>query len=1167
MGAVIRDAHYLLAQARSLCLRSPYGFRPWKWHELLRLIDRITRQPSDHGAFYLDFMEGMRDLVDSEEEDHILRRFAEQTLAVEARVHADDKEARDHLTHVTQVFLVGWLILNGCRRFAFAPAEWRPYDWPSDPTERFCRLNRSWMFASLLHDCAYSVQKAPFGRAHEAVVRGLFGAIYRPGTSGGVDAAELSKQVSALWRQRTRWIFPGELGAAAPPAAAAIKHEEQYTSGDHAFVGATALYNATDGLREGDLAEVLRPAAVAIACHNNQYLVNVNEHAESPVNRWFRVDLWEEPLSALLHLCDEIQEWSRERTDEILGHREGRFVCRYEATEVTYLDVNDSAGVAVDARLLRRLHPEDRSVRHRLVRDQECRIADTARRFRVLFTPRTAPADFRLHVRLEQTVDDLRCGNALTVAWPEPPRGLLQLIHDEWIKSARPELRLERAAVTVEASASPPSAGASGVVEGDQAEMAIQRGSTIGVRAVIIAAGGAGKSTLLQALARIQTLSGIPVQARYVDQLPDQPSDIADEVVRLRKSDPTREILLLIDHLDRLEEDEYGQFWIDQLAHMPSTPWLHVMLACRPEEFDGSLGAALVERYKRCTLRGPNAPFVGGETDAEGRARAFAIEAGLKGSPPAEIQRLAALAFGMQQRRRLELPVGTVLSPDRTQYRGRRLLVDCPDGTKRFMHDAIQDYLSAFHIVSALAKEEPGGEGLRAWVRSLARLPRDVPRLLFDFLASDGWLMTRSGRKRAAEALSRGLFQDRTTEYWLHDTGRIEQARHAIQEFRLRHSTYRRVRMSSAMLLGFAAHRRSRRANLADRAKRDEELGTIEECVSSLVESAREAELVLQEDRPNRQDEADLRLHLAIVADHVVAALASVAAYAAVRDEAWILARDAVGKLGWAKEAPALTPGWLGGLLAAVARGASHEEHVRLLERVFNDTAALVQNQPGGPTWLDSHLNSTAQHLSSAFNEQARKQTKPSDRLKSSMGWQLRCLSRTERMARWTRNEEQPQPYHGFLDLPHAYSHVAWQKTNLFQIHLFSAAWSDRTRDSVAGVIEAHGAQEDAWKLAKNVLGPASRLSHWFRHALPMLAVGGALQALVEDGGKAVSQHIAKEVLQGKAKALFEEYQRIGEPHPRFLERDSVEGVIEYYDDWFENTPTLLADLARTMRT
>lgn len=1164
MGSVSRDAHYLLAQARSLCQRSPYGFRPWKGAELLRVIERATRQPSDHGAFYLEFMEGMRDLVDSEEEDDILRRFAEQTLAVEARVHADDREARDHLTHVTQVFLCGWLILNGCRRFAFPPEEWRPYGWASD---RFDKLNRGWMFASLLHDCAYSVEKAHSARRHEAIVKGLFGAVYRRGAAGGVDPVELSKQALALWKLRRRWIAPGDLSTAAPPAATLSKHQDQYKRGDHAIVGSTALHNATGLLHERTLAEMLEPAAVAIACHNNQYLVNTSEEPDSPVNRWFRLDLWEEPLGVLLHLCDEIQEWSRERTDAILGHHEGRRVCRYEATEVTHLEVNDSVGLAVEARLLRRLHPEDRPARVRIVREQERSIAETGRRFRLLFTPRTAPPEFQLHVRLEQTVDDLRCGNALTVSWPDPPRGLLQSLDEEWRQPARSQRGLERAVVAIEASTSPTSGGANAVLEGDGAQMTVQPGSPTGIRAVILAPGGAGKSTLLQALARIETMGGIPVHPLYVDQLPDHPSDIDDEILRLHETDPSRGILLLIDHLDRLDEDEYGQFWLEQLARLRRSPWLHVLLASRPEEFDRSLGAALLDRYTRCELQGPKAPFVRGEADAEGRARAFAIEAGLKGSPPAQIQRLAALAFGMESRRRTELPVGAVISCDPAKYRETTVLVQRPDGTTRFMHDAIQDYLSAFHLASELANNDAKEEGLRALVRSFARLPRDVPRLLFDLLASDGWLMTRSSRKRAAEALSRGLFQERTTEYWLHDTGRIEQARLAIEEFGLRHSDNRPVRMMTGTLLGFAAHRRHWRRNFADRPKHGHELEAARTCVLSLVESAREAELSLKEDQPNERDEEFLRLHLAIVAHQVVMMLEGMTQYDAVREEAWDLAREAAGRLVSVKDAPALTPGWVAGLLFTIEPGASHEELVGLLERVFNETEALVRDKRAGPTWLDSHLNSTAANLSAALIEHGCKEKRNFERLRSSLRWELRCLTLTERIARWTGKEGRPYPYWGFLDRAHAYAHVAWQKSKVFQIHLFSAGWFDRSPESIAKVLESHGAQLEAWNLAKHVLAPESRLCHWFRHALPMLVFGSALQALVEYDDKTISEDVAREVVQQRGKAFFQEYQRIGEPTPRFRGRDDcVDRVIEFYRDTVGDVPTLLADLARTMR-
>jgi len=650
--------------------------------------------------------------------------------------------------------------------------------------------------------------------------------------------------------------------------------------------------------------------------------------------------------------------------------------------------------------------------------------------------------------------------------------------------------------------------------------------------------------------------------------LPDRPSDIDVEILRLRETDPSREILLLIDHLDRLDEDEYGLFWLDQLARLRSWPWLHVILASRPEEFDRSLGAALLNRYTRCKLQGPKAPFVGGETDAEERGRASAIERGLKGSPPAQVRRLAVLAFGMGLRRRTELPIGIALSGDSAKYRGTTAVVRCPDGTTRFMHDAIQDYLSAFHIASELSVGNVDDkEGLQAWVRSLARLPRDVPRLLFDLLASDGWLMTRPQRRRAAEALSLGLFQDRTTECWLHDTGRIEQARLAVEEFELRHANNPQVRMTTGMLLGFAAQRRHWGSYLADRTKRVRELETMRVCVSRFIQSAREAELLLAEGQPREDDERFLRLHLAIVSHQVVMLLAGMTEHDAVRDEAWIMAREAVGKLVFAKDPPVLGPGWLARLLTTIERGASHRELLDLLERVFNETEALLPKEGVGPTWLDGHLSSTAANLSTGFTEQGCPERRTAENLKTAMRFQLRCLSLTERIARWTGREEWRYPYWGFLDRAHAYSHVAWQKSKLFQVCLLSVGWFDRTPESVAQALEAHSAQQDAWDLAKRMLAPGSRLCNWFRHALPMLVAGGALQDLIEDAGALVSADVAMKLLERRGKALFQEYQRIGEPTPRFAGKDdSVEGVIGFYRDALGDVPTLLANLARTTR-
>ena len=160
MGKIREDALYLLDKIREVINQPPPGVEPWKGLEILALVRRADRYLPDHGAFFTEFIDGVRDLVDADNphEDRLLHKFAQQNINAEARIHGDNPSVRDHRTHVSQVFLCGWLILNGCRCFRFASADWKPYGWDVDSRERFEKLNRAWLFCSLLHDSAYSVE-------------------------------------------------------------------------------------------------------------------------------------------------------------------------------------------------------------------------------------------------------------------------------------------------------------------------------------------------------------------------------------------------------------------------------------------------------------------------------------------------------------------------------------------------------------------------------------------------------------------------------------------------------------------------------------------------------------------------------------------------------------------------------------------------------------------------------------------------------------------------------------------------------------------------------------------------------------------------------------------------------------------------------------------------
>ena len=72
MGTIQRDAHHLLHRVREVCTRPPVGVCPWKGPEILALMERADEYSPDHGAFYMTFMNGVRDLVDNAEEDRPL---------------------------------------------------------------------------------------------------------------------------------------------------------------------------------------------------------------------------------------------------------------------------------------------------------------------------------------------------------------------------------------------------------------------------------------------------------------------------------------------------------------------------------------------------------------------------------------------------------------------------------------------------------------------------------------------------------------------------------------------------------------------------------------------------------------------------------------------------------------------------------------------------------------------------------------------------------------------------------------------------------------------------------------------------------------------------------------------------------------------------------------
>ena len=720
--AVAGDGFYLAERVRRLCTEQPHGAAPWMGSEIHAALEAASRHSGDHQRFYLTFLEGLREILD-EDGDALLTRFARQAADSEARVLADDLTYRDHLTHVTQVYLLGWLVLNECRKFSSLGDEWQPYGWPAE--DRFERLNHAWVYTALLHDCAYSVDHAKSARAHEVRVRAMFGPVYQPAVAGRIDAAACWRTGEPLWKRRARIIER--------PLSRAVRRElESYhTRPDHAFVAAQALM-AEAGQHVAPQRELLEVAATSLACHNFRHRLDPHIEPAEEIIDWFAVDFWHEPLAALLTVTDEIQEWGRERLDLAVAREQARSEDPFERVVLTHLALSDAAGLSIDVRLLFHVLPEDRSRRQRMATNRERANAKASRMYRNALRLRLgAPATLDLHLRIEETVEDVPCRMGRRFGWREVARWPLRQRATEVVRPEGHDAGLQpvRAAVANEGNelALELRADGTGAITGGTPPEG-------GLRVAVVGPGGCGKSTMLRGLGASRRVARRRLVPLYVEELEDDLVDLGEECEALHREADDADVLLLVDHLDRLVGTAVEAFWLDQLQSLPAHPWLHVVAACRPEEYTAVVGLTLEtpaagrQAFQRTTIEQPAGLLMSG-TDEENRATARSIERHLsRGRAAFEV--LGDVALAMGSRRSREGPpvdIGTAVTF------GGRPAVALEGDRVRFVHDAVQDYFSAWSLARGLA--EPSGKRSAAGqLAALRELPRDVLRLLLDLL-------------------------------------------------------------------------------------------------------------------------------------------------------------------------------------------------------------------------------------------------------------------------------------------------------------------------------------------------------------------------------------------------------------------------------------------------
>ncbi len=207
-----------------------------------------------------------------------LRQHLFQTARVEPALHVLKKFYRDHFFHAIEVAFLGHFILelrdhNGdplWERFAVLMG-------CPDDKERVLRL---WYVAALLHDLGYVINV-------QQGVRGMFKFFQHSD-----PLKEFGREMDQALENLSKSLGENEF----------VGYQKKHKPGeDHGVIGAQHLQCLLERIAKDDpsvVVEDYHPAIKAISRHNS---------------RVFDVSFSEEPLSALLILCDTIQEWNRPR--------------------------------------------------------------------------------------------------------------------------------------------------------------------------------------------------------------------------------------------------------------------------------------------------------------------------------------------------------------------------------------------------------------------------------------------------------------------------------------------------------------------------------------------------------------------------------------------------------------------------------------------------------------------------------------------------------------------------------------------------------------------------------------------------------------------------------------------------------------------------------------